>query len=348
MIAAARLTIVLAAAPAIASALLLAAPVAVPVAVADDPRPYDAGRVLLTFTDPAIAESSGLTASGARDDVVFTLNDSGDRARLFAVDRSGRTLSTHTLPDVKARDWEDLARGPDRTLWIADIGDNGASRDRGVLVHRVPEPTELTGTTRTAPPATFRLRYEDGPRDAEALLVHPRTGQVAVVTKSLGGAGGLYLAPLPLTGDVNVLRRVADVPVMLVTGGALSPQGDRLVLRNYDDAYEWIVRGDSADDLVAALAGPATSISLPDTDQGEAISYSRDGRDLLTSSEGAGAPVHLLAGRAGAGSAAAERSASPGADEPGGADRRPGLLLALAAGLGGAALLLGYRRRRRG
>ena len=94
---------------------------------------YADGTLLFRFQDSRITESSGLVA-GSRSDLLFTHNDSGDVARFFAVDRTGRTRATYRLRGVQARDWEDIARGPGGTLWLGDIGDNSASRDRGLLV----------------------------------------------------------------------------------------------------------------------------------------------------------------------------------------------------------------------
>ena len=269
---------------------------------------YADGTLLFRFQDSRITESSGL-AAGTRSDLLFTHNDSGDSARFFAVDRTGRTRATYPLRGVDARDWEDIARGPGRTLWLGDIGDNSAARDRGLLVHRVPEPAGTGGATLT--PTTFRLRYDDGPKDAEALLVTPQ-GRLLLVEKTFGSAAGVYASDVPLRsgGVVNLLHRVGEVHVPMVTGGDLSPDGRRVVLRNYTAAYEWDVPNG---DVLAALAEDPERVPLPGSSQGEGISYSRDGRSLLTSSEGKGGPVYEL--RPGAPAAAPEPSdsATPGA-----------------------------------
>jgi hypothetical protein len=248
---------------------------------------YDPGQVLFRVTDPRITESSGLVA-GVASDRLFTHNDSGDGARFFALGPDGRTVATYVLKGVQARDWEDIERGPRRTLWLADIGDNRATRDRGVLVHEVPEPI---GASATLTPVSYRLRYEDGPHDAEALLISTTTGRLVIVTKSLAG-GEVYEAPAHLAAGVpNVLRHVGSVPVPEVTGGDVSPDGSRVVLRNYTAAYEWPVpRGDVA----AALRGTPERIPLPLQQQGEGISYRRDSDALLVSSEGADQPVYEL------------------------------------------------------
>jgi len=253
---------------------------------------------LFRFQDPRIDESSSLVQSSSADRL-YTANDSGDAARVFTVDLQGRTRAVTSLRGVQAVDVEDAALGPDRTLYLADTGDNAAERE-AVAVLRLPEPTGGGST----PAESTTLTYEDGPHDAETLLVHPRTGQVLVVTKGLLGSG-VYAAPQPLAD--GVLRRVASVRLastgtpggprpqavaqLLATGGAVSPDGRRLVVRSYTDAYVFDVPGE---DLVEAFAGTPTVVPLPATAQGEAVTWTRDGRALLTSSEGEGAPVHRV------------------------------------------------------
>jgi hypothetical protein len=300
---------------------------------------YDPGRLLCNLRDPRIGESSGLVTSSQSDDVLYTHNDSGDVARFFAIDRSCRTLATVLLTGVQARDWEDISRGPGPTLWLADIGDNSATRDRGILVHRVPEPApSVRGTVRLRP-TSYRLTYPDGPHDAEALVVDPSTGQLLIVTKGFGG-GEVYAAGPLRAGVPNVLRRVGRVPVLEVTGGDVSPDGSRLVLRNYVAAYEWDVHGN---DLVAALKRDPARIPLPGAPQGEGISYTRDGQGLVVSSEGSGAPVQELRR-----TPAARATPSPGAVTLTKVGRWPLTLLVGCLGVLGLGLLgLGLTRRRR-
>ena len=61
------------------------------------------------LADPRITESSGLALSRAHPHTVWTVNDSGDSARLFAVDtRTGETVGLRTF-DAPVRDVEALA-----------------------------------------------------------------------------------------------------------------------------------------------------------------------------------------------------------------------------------------------
>jgi hypothetical protein len=230
---------------------------------------------LFQLEDPRIDESSGMAVSEVFSGVMYTHNDSGDTARFFAVGRHGRTKASYTLPTADARDWEDMSAGPRHSLWFGDIGDNGVQRSY-ISVYRASEPSQLGGGTLAS--RRYDLRYADGrPHNAEALLVHPTTGQVFIATKQHNGAA-LYRAPLSLnTSGYNVLTRVASAPP-IVTGGDFAPNGERLVLRTYADAY-----------VYRAIGATPRVIDLPV--HGESITFTRDGVSLLVGREGADAPV---------------------------------------------------------
>jgi hypothetical protein len=237
-------------------------------------------EVLLRIGDPRVLESSGLAASRRHPGVLWTHNDSGDAARLFAIGRDGRVLATLRLAGVEARDWEALAVGRDDrgrpALFVGDVGDNLGAWP-WVTVYRVAEPPRLRDATVRA--ERYRLRYPDGPHDAEALLVDPRGNRLYLASK--GEAGGrLYRAPAALRGDrVNLLRRVGRVPA-LVTDGAYSPDGRLRVLRDYGAAHVYTASGRRL-----------VTVPLPLQPQGESIAFSADGRSLLAGSEGAGSEV---------------------------------------------------------
>ena len=235
----------------------------------------EGAEVALRLEDPRIYESSGLALSRRHPAVLWTHNDSGDEPRLYAVGSEGRTLATLTLAGVEARDWEALAAGRDDrgrpALFVGDIGDNQGVWPE-VSVYRVPEPARLRDAT--VPAVRYRLRYADGSRDAEALLVDPRRNRLYVATKEVSG-GGLYRASSRLrTDQVNILRRVADVPPV-VTDGAFSPDGHAFVLRDYQGAY-----------VYAAPGRRVGSFELPLQFQGESITVTADGRSVLAGSEG--------------------------------------------------------------
>jgi hypothetical protein len=261
---------------------------------------YGAPVRLASLKDKWIDESSGLAASRRSDTLLWTHNDSGDDPLLFATDFKGRALARFFVVGAKARDWEDLAAGPGPagpSLYIGDIGDNLSRRARPV-VYRVPEPvvdmTKIGITGRTAPAERFPFRYPDGRHNAETLLVHPKTGDVYIVTKGIDPPI-VYRFPLPLKPNVQVtLERVAKLPGLstMLTGGAISPDGRRVALRDYLLLYEYrLPEGRSFPAIFRQT--PERILYMIET-QGEAITYRRDGRALLTTSEGRPAPLHEL------------------------------------------------------
>ena len=221
-------------------------------------------EVAFSFTDERIDESSGLVARGR---TFWTVNDSGDEAVVYAVDgRTGDTTGTTSYAGEEPDDVEALAPGPGGTLWVGDIGDN--NRDRStVAVHRV-------GADGSA--ARFELAYPDGPHDAEALLVHPRTGRVLVVSKVPLLGGTVYAAPRRLEqGSVHRMAAVSRVRG-IVTDGAFLPDGRHVVLRTYGSAAVYTYPGFEQ----------VADLELPDQDQGEAVAVDPGG-EVFLSSEGA-------------------------------------------------------------
>lgn len=228
------------------------------------------GEVLFSFTDPDIVESSGLVA---RDDLVVTVNDSGDSNRIFTVDRATGDTAGVTRWQGAARDIEALAPAGDGFVYAGDIGDNAEQREE-IEIARVP----FGRGDREVEAATYDLVYPDGPHDAETLLVHPQTGQVFVVAKEF--IGRLYAAPQDLEEKGRNELTVVDEVLGIATDGAFFPDGDFLVLRSYGQAaiYSW-----PALDRVAL-------VDLPVQQQGEGIAVSESG-EVLISSEGENAEV---------------------------------------------------------
>ncbi|GAA0385414.1 hypothetical protein Acor_79960 [Acrocarpospora corrugata] len=242
----------------------------------------DTERVLFEFKDKRITESSGLALSPTRPDLVYTHNDSDAGAQFFAVGLDGKTRATFTLAGAQARDWEAMAASTDPqtgrgVLWFADIGDNLEGAWPDISVYKVIEPERLRSATLQA--VRYRFRYADGGRNAEGIMVHPKTGRLYVVTKEFSGS--IYQAPKELRTDrTNVLRRVGEAPIM-ATDAAYAPDGSSFVIRTYFSASVY----KAPDQLLSKVTMPALA-------QSESVAYTRDGRALLTGSEGLNSPVY--------------------------------------------------------
>ncbi|WP_240970468.1 hypothetical protein [Actinacidiphila epipremni] len=236
--------------------------------------------VAFTMSDPRITESSGLAASKLHLGVYWTHNDSSDGPYVYAVDSAtGKTVARVTMRGIHPRDVEAISLGPDGDLYVGDIGDNLDGAWKEVWIYRFAEPKTLHDQTVAV--TRYTIRYDNGPRNAEAMMVQPTTGRVYIASKNEDG-GGLYEGPAELTAHgVNTFRRIADVP--WVTDGAFSPDGSRLVLRGYFWASEYCWSGGAPRKL--------TDLTVPMQPQGEGVTFTADGRALMFSSEGRNSQV---------------------------------------------------------
>lgn len=272
------------------------------------------GASSFTIADPRIKESSGLAASRIHPGVYWTHNDSDDGPYVYAVDSAtGKTVARVTLTGIgKPRDVEAISLGPDGQLYVGDIGDNLGGTWDHVWIYRFQEPKELGDGNITVKAAQFTVRYADGPRNAEALMVHPVSGRVYIASKD-ENKGGLYEGPAALSGSgTNVFRRVADVP--WVTDGAFSPDGGRLTLRGYFTArsYPW---------KDGRPEGEGERVDAPWQGQAESVTYTADGGTLMFGSEGASSRVVAVPVASATPAPSGSASAAPAA--PGSAAEEP-------------------------
>ncbi|MGW1138239.1 WD40 repeat domain-containing protein [Streptomyces zhihengii] len=319
----------------------LAAAVVLIVSASAAPAAADDGSGF-TLKDPRITESSGLAASRAHPGIYWTHNDQ-DKPRVFAVDsETGETVATITLRGVGTpRDMEAVSVGADGHVYVGDIGDNLDGGWDHVWIYRFPEPERLRDQTVDA--TQFDVEYADGPRNAEAMMVHPVTRRVYIASKNEDG-GGLYEGPEKLTAKgTNVFRRIGEVP--WVTDGAFSPDGRELTLRSYFSARAWVWEN--------GRLGADHRVRAPIQGQSESVTYTPDGKTLLFGTEGEQSEVvavEVAPREDGGGGAGGGTDAGSGAgagktagEEGEGRLTTYGLLV-----LGGGALLVFALRRRRG
>jgi hypothetical protein len=266
-----------------------------------------------TITTPSLAEISGMTPSRTARGMWWVHNDSGDKARIYLIDERGKLHGRFTVTGARNRDWEDMAGFVDGkrkpTLYLADIGDNSRKRD-DLTIYRVKEPVlpptppkdgskgVRDGATEAA--VAFPFRYPDGRHDAEAIFVDPKNGRPYVITKTMSSPGGVYRFPLPLRPKEKVtLEKISGEAVdqiaklLMVTGAAVSPDGSRVVIRTYLGAHE-MIRSGGGGSFATIFKSELQAIKIPLLRQSEAISYTLDGRSIVTTSERIPAPIFKL------------------------------------------------------
>lgn len=258
---------------------------------------YGPPAKLADLEDRAIQESSGLIASRTSPGCYWTHNDAGNEALIYAFDSDGRRRGVWRVSGATSEDWEDISAGPGpkpdtNYLYIGDIGDKSVSRSQ-ITIYRIPEPvipnSDPGGTQQTTPAEALRLTYPDGKHNAEALMVHPKTGRIYIVTKVELGKPGIYAVDAPAAGGNATLARLGEIDAAglssgLITGGAISPDGLRAALCNYEQGYEFILP-DATASFDSIWKQPFRTVDLGNRKHGESITYRLDGMALLTTSE---------------------------------------------------------------
>jgi hypothetical protein len=198
----------------------------------------------------------------------------------------GKAKGRIAIPNSQNTDWEDMAMGPGPTagvnyIYLGDIGDNNAIRP-GCQIYRFAEPKNLTDKIGTV--ERINYVYPDGPRDAEALFVDPQTSDVWIISKRETKVRLYKLAYPQNINVVTTLQAFGEIPISVVTGAAISPDGTEILVRTYTGVYYWKRNaGQTVADALQSTAGRQLAYRLEP--QGEAICFDKDAKGFFTSSE---------------------------------------------------------------
>jgi hypothetical protein len=273
----------------------------------------DLVREIGTVKHGPINEISGIVQSVSYPGRYWVHNDSGDSARLFAIEADGTVIYPQFLRNVKVgegnsenhwqgmtmfmaanQDWEDIALD-NGLLYLADVGNNGnARRDLGVYIAREPNPAAITNVR---PFKYLPIEYPDQETypakrwhfDSESLFVDDGTMYFVTKHRQPGKisewerGAKLYRLDTQHTDQVNQLTYIETHPeVAVATGADLSPDGQWLAIICYADI--WLFKRPEFGD--AWLSGDSYRLPLTfrQTGQVEAISW-QDNNTLIFTNE---------------------------------------------------------------
>ncbi len=251
-------------------------------------------------------EISGIAASGINDNLYYVHNDSGDTSRFFAITPNGQLKSTiYFKGDAKesygVKDCEDIAVGPGPVkgksyVYLGDIGDNSSVRSY-LTIYRMEEKTSWATDSITSTNAVpLHLKYPDGPKDAETLMLDPIEKLLYIVSKRQDSVT-VYSTPLSYKpNDTVVMTKCCKLffngykLFKWITAGDISKDGRQILLKSYVHVYYW-KRGENEPVWKAMLRAPQV-LPYEQEKQGEAIGFTPDGKGYYTTSEGVYSPIY--------------------------------------------------------
>jgi len=247
-----------------------------------------------------LLEISGIAASRVNPGILYIHNDSGNSAQVYLTDASGADKGTLSMTTVGNRDWEDIAVGPGPIagtsyLYVADIGDNDVKYS-SVFIYRFPEPN-LAGKTipyvaNITAVDVIELKYPDGPRNAETLMVDPLTKDIYIASKE-SNISKVYVARYPQNiASTTVLSPVVQLYINKATGGDISPDGSEILIRSNQLIWYWKLPAGTPIFTGLALQ-PQIAPYANNEPQGEGVGFAADGSGYYTNTEIKGYPGKL-------------------------------------------------------
>ncbi|MDO3626874.1 hypothetical protein [Mucilaginibacter sp. BT774] len=239
-----------------------------------------------------LVEISGVAASRINPGILYIHNDSGNPNQVYLTNGNGDDKGTLTLTPVGNRDWEDIAVGPGPVpgknyVYVGDIGDND-SKYPSILIYRFAEP-DLTGKTLPVRMNIdsldiIELKYPDGPRNAESLMVDPLTKDIYIASKESNNSK-VYVARYPqTTKSATVMSSVVQLFMNKATAGDISPDGSEILLRSKELIWYWrLPAGTSIS--AGLLTAPQIAPYAKNEPQGKGICFAADGSGYYTDTE---------------------------------------------------------------
>ena len=189
--------------------------------------------IVATLSDK-LSESSGLAYI---DGTLWTHNDSGGEAKLYAIDKSnGKILKTVTVLNASNIDWEDLAFNQTH-LFIGDFGNNKGTR-RDLKIYKIKRDDLKTKTEVKAEVIEFsyatQTDFKSNPNtnyDCEAFIAYE--DKLYLFSKNHGNRKtDMYVIGTDV--GVEVAEKVSSFNTQaLVTGASIDVQNRTLALIGY-------------------------------------------------------------------------------------------------------------------
>jgi hypothetical protein len=264
---------------------------------------FSSGVLTGNIQNSAVTEASGIVASRANPNVLWTHNDSGNAAQVFAMTTTGAELATYTLTGASNRDWEDISVGPgpvvgQQYLYVGEIGDNGAAHS-SVAIYRVAEPTVSASQSpvnkNLAGSVKITFTYPDGARDAESMFVDPQTSDIYIISKR-ETPHHVYRAAYSSTTDsyASLVLTTTFSDNDWLTSADISPNGSEIVVRGYPTNSGRMFLRPSGGTIADAFHTTPINIPLHAEGQGEAIGFDPQGWGYYTTSEGSDEPIYYF------------------------------------------------------
>jgi hypothetical protein len=238
-----------------------------------------------------LKEVSGITYF-PESNLIYTLEDSGNKNAIYAINSDGKTAKTITITNASNVDWEDITKDKTGNIYIGDFGNNDNER-KDLCIYKVnknqlnkdladaeykisfsyPEQTEF-------PPKKRELFY-----DVEGFFEYQNYFYLFTKNRSKGFDGTAFIYKIKNAPGTQKAVKIGEFKTCnnynhcVLTSATISPDGKKVVLLSHDKIV--LFKGFKGD---LFHKGTQTEISLGHFSQKEAAVF-KDNNTLLIADE---------------------------------------------------------------
>jgi hypothetical protein len=224
--------------------------------------------------------------------LIYTLEDSGNKNAIYAINTEGKLAKTITIANAKNVDWEDITKDKSGNIYIGDFGNNDNERkdlciyklnknqlkkDQASAEYKIsfsyPEQTEF-------PPKKKEMFY-----DVEGFFEYQNYFYLFTKNRSKGFDGTAFIYKIKNAKGIQKAIKIGEFKTCnnynhcVLTSATISPDGKKVVLLSHDKI---VLFKDFKGDLFHK--GKQTEIKLNHFSQKEAIVF-KDNNTLLIADE---------------------------------------------------------------
>ncbi|MBB4801471.1 hypothetical protein HNP37_001532 [Flavobacterium nitrogenifigens] len=238
-----------------------------------------------------IKESSGITYF-PETNILYTLEDSGNKNAIYAIDSKGKLAKTITISNATNVDWEDITKDKTGNIYIGDFGNNDNER-RDLCIYKVAK-NQLNNDLAKAeykisfsypeqkefPPKKKEMFY-----DVEGFFEFNGYFYLFTKNRSKGFDGTAFIYKIKNVAGTQKAVRIGEFKTCsnynhcVLTSATISPDGKKVALLSHDKVL--LFKGFKGD---LFHKGTHTQIELNHFSQKEAIVF-KDNNTLLIADE---------------------------------------------------------------
>ncbi|RZJ66421.1 MAG: hypothetical protein EOO50_09975 [Flavobacterium sp.] len=221
---------------------------------------------------------------------IWTTEDHGNAAKIYAIDRSGQLKHTLTISGVHNNDWEELSSDEAGNIYIGDFGNNDNER-RDLTIFKIDagqlgkEETRISAKTTFSYPDQKDFPPKKSQRifDCESFFVSGDYFYLFSKNRSSSFDGTTILYRVPNkpgnfeAEKISEFKTCGNYNRCAVTGADISPNGKKVALLTSDKVF--LFEDFKSDDF---FSGKSHEIALDHFSQKEGIGFASDDELLIT------------------------------------------------------------------